>query len=281
MSIKRIQAKINSPFQLEIPMMEFQNLNMMVGQNATGKSFLLKLAWLSQMVPYIASKQENVMNSSLQQLKSTGQVPEDFVMTEEEEKEMFHDMVHKQMDYFIRNTFTESENVDFEFTAETESINEDGKVLIGRCTMIFNQNELETLYLTGEGRLSSVPVYMSNEMRTFSAMDRYVVSRIQLFGTEKRFTAETGLDYLKDLLELYRIYDLLAVERLIANSPFSIPSQIKESLKPFDLQDIEYIDVDMQRKCFVYKKTDSDEIRPISTLSSGQQAVLNIVLQNI
>lgn len=102
-------------------------------------------------------------------------------------------------------------------------------------------------------------VYMSADTRLFSSIKRYLDIR-KIVGQEK-------------MLEHYKLYDCMYIESLISRMPITLDNFSKHLLTSVEIDGLESVDFDGDF-IGVFK----DDRKSLSTLSSGQQALINMTL---
>lgn len=164
---------------------DFNNINVFVGQNGSGKTFLLKSAWFTTYVlqAYKVLKQS-----------STGDI----------NKEML-----TMIDYLIPMTFEDSENMTYDWTigdknktiySMTVAI-EDGKA---KSFKVDEKTEFDASEVT-------VAKYATTNTRLMSDYERYLQTLKLMGGATKIFSST------KDMIEFgkwYKLYDIMMFEQI-------------------------------------------------------------------
>lgn len=142
--------------------------------------------------------------------------------------------------------------------AESSITFEDGKVIDHHVTIL--------------GELPIVPIFHSAQMRTFDDKFIYLVTRKSLGANDK-------------LLEVYKLYDILAVEHLITKIQNLTPAEIREIQERLNgftdiLQDkkIANITVDLDKPGFYIHFQGDAMPTDMRTLSAGVQSILTMIL---
>jgi len=148
--LKDLAINIDAPIKMEIPSMEFRSLMILVGQNGSGKSLVLKINWA------VATIISSVVNA-----KAMG-VPVDSTVLAQ---------------HIMDNTFTD-QNFNGEIIANfdngiIELVIEKGKVV---------RAGVETHPLVKQ---VSTPIFMSTDMRTFDQIKTYFKMQKMLGSDEK------------------------------------------------------------------------------------------------
>lgn len=166
--------------------------------------------------------------------------------------------------HVINGTF---ENVDFTGTMSLTYDN-GAKVIVG-----LNEGEIINAYMLDvqEGDQFPSAIYMSSGMRLFSAMEHYLKLRTRLLKDEKMLHEEAT----KELLEDYKLYDIIALEKLIMSCPINLNQDYLHGFEPAPYKWPLTLDVSDDRKKFVFNYPDGTQ-KQSSTLGSGEQALLNM-----
>lgn len=164
--------------------------------------------------------------------------------------------------HVIEGTF---DNVDFTGTLSLTYDN-GAKIIVG-----FNEGEIINAYMLDVQKGDQFPpaVYMSTGMRLFSNMDHYLKLRTRLLKDEKFLNEEA----IKELLEDYRLYDILAVEKLIMSCPIDLNQDYLNGFE--DMVWPLTLDVSDDKKKFVLNYPDGSQ-KQASVLGNGEQSVINM-----
>lgn len=122
--------------------------------------------------------------------------------------------------------------------------------------------------IDSEVKDAGVPIFMSANLRKFSEIDKYLKME-KLVGIEK-------------MTELYRLYDVVFVQQLKAKltNGYKTPKSFKDSMLKFDgmeKHEFESFFIEDDSVKFVDK---SGNKKSISSLSDGEQSLVNMVLAN-
>jgi hypothetical protein len=224
-----------------------KDLTIFVGQNGSGKSLVLIFTWLMG----------TIVNIFLQSGKS---------MTEYEKiLQFFFD------NSFDKNDFTGKMGAGFE-NIEISFEMDNGKV---------KNLDINILDPSIEILPSGMPVFMSKTTRLFDDLHKYLKMKKLLNIGDIELSNDTEL---KKLCEMYKIYDILFIERMIKMfkdpnfklNPKSIGS-FKETLK----KEIINVTYDEPNCNFLIHelKDGKTEIYPATIMSSGEQAWVNMFIQ--
>lgn len=115
---------------------------------------------------------------------------------------------------------------------------------------------------------AATPVFMSGTLRKFSEIDQYL-------KTEKIVTREK-------MPEMYRLYDIVFVERLksMLAGGYKAPETFKKSMLSFDGMDRYDFDTFSIENETVYFADKEGKKRALSSLSAGEQSLVNMILAN-
>jgi len=227
---------------------EMKNLSLFVGQNGSGKTIVLIQTWIINYITatYIASPQSlSALTQGLQ-----------FIMDHSFD---INDFTGK-----IRGEFDE---LDVEFTLDK------GKV----DNLLFTCKGCDIKDLESPG----MPVYMSTNTRLFSDVIKYLkMKKLMGLADIKTFNDSD----LKKLCEVYKIYDIMFIERMMARigDPFfKILDMAQEKLKEMTGKDIKHVFYD-DKTCEIHVtevKNGISENYLITKLSNGEQALINMHIQ--
>jgi hypothetical protein len=244
--LKTIAVNLTQPLKMDMSEMEYRELAILVGKNGTGKSFIMKLVWVVTMQLYMKLMAKHMG------------VP-------------FNDQ--ETLQFLMDHTFTEN--------------NLDGTLKfmygIGDIINITMENGKvkDVNYLLDENLTPGpFPIFMSKDTRLFSDIVRYLKFRKTL-GIDPGVLNEA--DTLK-LLEMYRIYDIMYVERLIQQIEHSTTPKLIElfnkQMHGFDENfTLENIRVDYKAAMIYIKQKDKPE-ESIDRLGAGHQSLVNMILAN-
>ena len=108
--------------------------------------------------------------------------------------------------------------------------------------------------------------YMSSDMHTFDSISKYLGMR-NMIPKDK--------DTVMEMLKCYKLYDVVAVERLILSCPILLVDRREYLRKMGIVYEINSIDVDLERGDF-YMLCDTDRKTYLSTLGKGEQSIINM-----
>jgi hypothetical protein len=112
--------------------------------------------------------------------------------------------------------------------------------------------------------------YMSADMRLFDNMVTYLRLR--------KKASKEPLEFMKTMLEAYRLYNFSFMESFLVRLPLIIPDSAKSYLDGFDFPDqIASIEVDKDKCEFTAVLKDGKK-KNISTYGAGHQAVLSMLI---
>ena len=224
---------------------DFNKINIYVGQNGTGKTVLLKLAWFGT---YITSNKILEEKGFLPQ----NSIQEDFVN---------HTIskVFEEVDFNGKMVFT------FENNLTTTLIFEKGI-----CIDITFSN------LTKENKVTNI-LFMSKELRLFTELVRYLKLRKRVNGTERIMSPAAFEEILND----YKIYDALVVEQLLQNLPLEFSEEVSKTLVDvYNFKDSPTkLEVDLETCSFLLEYSDNTT-ENVLKLGAGHQSILNMFAMN-
>ena len=224
---------------------DFNKINIYVGQNGTGKTVLLKLAWLGT---YITSNKI---------LEERGFLPQNSIQED-----------------FVNHTISKVfEDVDF-----------NGKMVFNfennlTTTVIFEKGiciDITFSNLTKENKVTNI-LFMSKELRLFTELVRYLKLRKRVNGTERIMSPAAFEEILND----YKIYDALAVEHLLQNLPLEFSEMISKVLvENYDFKkNPTRLEVNLETCSFLLEYSDNT-IENVLKLGAGHQSILNMFAMN-
>ena len=240
-----LKCEIQELFGGSLIDIDFNKINIYVGQNGTGKTVLLKLAWLGT---YITSNKILEERGFLPQ----NSIQEDFVN---------HTIskVFDEVDFNGKMVFT------FENNLTTTLIFEKGI-----CIDITFSN------LTKENKVTNI-LFMSKELRLFTELVRYLKLRKRVNGTERIMSP----DAFEEILNDYKIYDALAVEHLLQNLPLEFSEEVSKVLvENYDFKkNPTRLEVDLETCSFLLEYSDNTT-ENVLKLGAGHQSILNMFAMN-
>ena len=224
---------------------DFNKINIYVGQNGTGKTVLLKLAWFGT---YITSNKI---------LEERGFLPQNSIQED-----------------FVNHTISKVfEEVDF-----------NGKMVFNfennlTTTVIFEKGiciDITFSNLTKENKVTNI-LFMSKELRLFTELVRYLKLRKRVNGTERIMSPAAFEEILND----YKIYDALAVEHLLQNLPLEFSEMISKVLvENYDFKkNPTRLEVNLETCSFLLEYSDNTT-ENVLKLGAGHQSILNMFAMN-
>lgn len=238
--LKKLQTDITAPIPMKFDI-DYNMLNIFIGQNGTGKSFMLKLVWAAGTI------MAQIIFNSLHRRTANNELLAQVVLDQ---------------------TF-ESNDIDGEIAFQYENGLLVIKLMKGqvdsvRCTLPLNVEQ------------TGIPLFMSTSMRMFTQIRSYLVMRSMIGAGEILNDADMG-----KLVKAYRLYDITYAERLIVALKRMTDTQTEEinkSMKGFDDGfDLINITILPDLSDIVYSG-DGHFNRSTSLLGNGHQALLNIMV---
>lgn len=240
-----LKCEIQELFGGSLIDIDFNKINIYVGQNGTGKTVLLKLAWLGT---YITSNKI---------LEERGFLPQNSIQED-----------------FVNHTISKVfEEVDF-----------NGKMVFNfennlTTTVIFEKGiciDITFSNLTKENKVTNI-LFMSKELRLFTELVRYLKLRKRVNGTERIMSP----DAFEEILNDYKIYDALAVEHLLQNLPLEFSEEVSKVLvENYDFKkNPTRLEVDLETCSFLLEYSDNTT-ENVLKLGVGHQSILNMFAMN-
>lgn len=240
-----LKCEIQELFGGSLIDIDFNKINIYVGQNGTGKTVLLKLAWFGT---YITSNKI---------LEERGFLPQNSIQED-----------------FVNHTISKVfEDVDF-----------NGKMVFNfennlTTTLIFEKGiciDITFSNLTKENKVTNI-LFMSKELRLFTELVRYLKLRKRVNGTERIMSP----DAFEEILNDYKIYDALAVEHLLQNLPLEFSEEVSKVLvENYDFKkNPTRLEVNLETCSFLLEYSDNTT-ENVLKLGAGHQSILNMFAMN-
>lgn len=244
--LQKIHMNIEGMFK-DLELDGVREISLYVGQNGTGKTFLLIMQWIlgTMGTAYLCSAKSMADYEKMLQL--------------------FFDKS------FDDQTFTGKIGAAYEYLEINFEL-ENGKVKDLDIILTDNSVQVEP---------SGMPVFMSKNTRLFTEIVKYLKTK-KMLGMTGPIT-----DYddkkLMDLCDMWKIYDIMFIERMcmqLSDPNFKIKDKAKESFVENLKKEIVKVSYDEANCSFiVHEIKDGKEITyPATTLSSGEQAWLNMFI---
>lgn len=258
---------ISEDFNLDF---EFTGLNILIGANNSGKTFILKINFALVYILYV-----------------TCQLKKEFKNLEDET---------------IENMIIETFRLTFDKIPEGEF-----GILIGNPKKKKNKKGGEEIIIDNEKRYSiairkqvdgtykafnnikfneinykiGIPVFHSKELRLFTQKDMF----LKMHSLISSSTPDEEKIY-EQLLETYRLYDVVLMYRYINTCPFMITKKIIEKFDNFPMENGENFMTKYDKHLFdirnnkfvIYNPDKPEEIINVSSLSAGQQALISMFI---
>ncbi len=206
-------------FEMMKQEIELKNLNLLIGANGVGKTLIMKLTWVLNMISQLVVLKQPLKEGA--QFIIDNSVPE------------------TQMMGTIGLKYSNGAAIKVELL--------DGKVT-GVDYLGFEKIDQPQKC-----------IYMSAEMRLFSAIKRYC-------GLRKSIGAEK-------MVEHYKLYDVCYIEGLIPKMPLILDKRTRHILESIDVKDLLSIEFD-DEFIGVFK----DDKKALSLLGNGHQAIINMII---
>lgn len=244
--VKHLYIKIDKPIKMEAEI-DYNNIAIFVGQNGSGKTLLLKLIWVTSFI-------------SLSFIEAR------------KKKQNFNTLELGQ--FTFDSCF---DNQIFNGTIKTYYNN-------GDLEIILDNGKIQDIIINFDDTIDSAsfPIFMSKDLRTFDNIHRYLKLRKTL-----KINGNLNVNLLEEFKELqgfYKLYDIMYVERLLTqlkHQEYEVTQKFKDTLSNYDLDKLKiksfgFNEIDSY---FYYLNEDDDKIN-LSTLSAGEQSLINIFLCN-
>lgn len=246
------KINITAPLPLKTDM-NYRDLTLIAGHNNTSKSFMNKLVWASTFF------------FNLKIIESLTNVKEDKTDLE-------------KFQFILDNTFVYN-NLD----GELEFVLRDKLLNVAFFKFAFNIENGKVTNLIIDFSKDSTPmgsvIYLSKEARDFNNIERYLKIKKML-----QLEDITSFSDLEKLGEFHKVHDIIAIESLLLKLKNINP--ILTTLKQFgteklldgvDLTTIEY----NKEKSELYYITSKEEKRRLSTLGTGTQSIILMLLSSV
>lgn len=240
--IKTLSIDLEQP-KMKIEKIEFNKLSLLTGANDTRKTFILVLNWVSSLIAaiYISVKNKNML------------VP---------------------LAQFVLNKSFDDQNFTGSFTSEFEGMKLTCKLEDGKVTDV-------DIVCDEELDKAPAPIFMSKQTRTYSDIVKYLKTK-DLLGLKGVINPMMG-DNLDKLSELYKLYDILFIEHMISkmiSAPLILNQSVRDALKGMGFEKgVKSLHFDQDKIDILYTD-DEDVTQSTTTLSAGEQSLLNIVTAN-
>lgn len=246
--IAKYNGEIDAPIKFKFKDFEFSKLALLVGTNGSGKTLILKINWCLSYIAemFIAKKRAGDNSSTI-------------------------DMVQYIFDKsFEDQDFNGELGCVFTNTGSIKIIFEKGKVTEA---IIDIDDDVEN---------QGLPIFMSKDTRTFDAYKRYLQTR-KLIGIKGDISMNHP-SLMEKLLEQYKLYDVIFLERIIGillQKPIILKKSMKESLNDtFEITvQIESIGLD-ENKSELYYVDSTGKVGLLTKLSAGEQSLINMIVNS-
>jgi ABC-type cobalamin/Fe3+-siderophores transport system ATPase subunit len=227
--------------------LEMNNLSLLTGKNGSGKTLILIQIWIINFIAevYLNTKDISVTRAQLQYIFDRSFDVNDFTGK-------------------LLAKFNDSE-LEFEI--------EKGKI---ESFLFRTPHSLSDLQGNG------MPIFMSKDTRLFSDIDKYLKFKKLLGIGDLSTITQENIDTLS---ESYKIYEIFFIERMLTrlSDPFfKVPEGVKDFIKSECNKDIVHIFYDKNQNQIMVTELRGGESQsyPITRLSAGEQAWINMNIQN-
>lgn len=228
---------------------ELRNLSLLIGKNGSGKTMVLIQSWI---VTYITSSYL-LAGTSIEATTKGLQV--------------LFDKSFDQND-FTGKVHGEFEHIHIDFDIDNGKVQNLAFTCIG-C-------DIKDIIPSG------MPIFMSTNTRLFTSLNQYVKFK-KAIGITDPVEKLAECDFMK-LCDSYKIYDVLFMEqqlRRLSDPYFKMQSPTTVALKDAFKKDITHIFYDEKKQEIQVTevKDGKPETYPVTRLSNGEQAMLNMLIQ--
>lgn len=245
--LTQLALNIDTPLKMDSSVDYNNGINIMVGQNGTGKTLVLKLNFAlgTIMAIEIANSRTAQNYKAPERAMKWKEVPESF-------------NIEKLAQYVFDNTFTD-QNFNGTIEAKWEK---------GSLSLDINTGTV-ILAIAKYGPEIDTPtpvIFMSSEFRTFDAINQY-------------FKIKAKCETDEEMLQFFKLYDLMYCKMLqqrIGES-YEIPEPIQEALTGMMGEKWDIKSLSCKSDGFYFTRENGEE-RNCASLSKGEQAILNMML---
>lgn len=246
-NLNQIEFKLNEP-QMNTDLNTVGNLTLLLGQNGSGKTFILKCNWLigTQLTYTIISKANGLP---------------------------FKEIENAQ--FLMDNTFD-----DQYFDGSMKNVYSDGS----ECTIVLEKGRVVDVISKYDPniKLAVPPMFLSSETRLINDIVKYMKMK-DLLGFAGQPINESNIE---KLLKYNKIYDIYFMEKLFYNiKNNTTPDFLKKLTETINEYDdsfgeikgisIKYDDIDI---LYIDSK---DSVKSLTTLGSGHQALFTIFMSQL
>lgn len=231
--------------------MDINSICLLVGKNGTGKTLILVLSWL---VNYITASW----------VETKGNIP-----------------LEKYADFLFQKSF---DRCDWTGFVEAKYENLTVRIELDRGNVVkvtFTPNDPNVEFIS-----AGLPVFMSKETRLFTQINQYLkLKKMMNLGAASTFTEQN----LKDLTEMWRIYDIFFIERMVArisDPNFKVKPEIWDNLNKSFFEDdkklvhISYDEIGCNFIIHEEKKDKTISKYHATMLSAGEQSLVNMIINS-
>lgn len=238
-SVQTIYLNLEKPVKFNKLEIQFNELNLFVGANGVGKSFVMVCVWVLSTL-----SQTHIVN------------PLDLVNAIQTAQYLFDNS-------FDCKDITGSIGILFTSSAMVQVILDNGIVKDVKLAKFEDINQ-------------PVPtIFMSSEMRTFSSISQYLGMR-RIYKLGKASVTDREKMYI-EMCRVYKLYDVLYIEGLIQKLPIMVKPEIAEALKKFDFKET-IIEIGLDEEKADFYTLGSSGKKYACTYSKGEQAILNMLI---
>lgn len=239
--IEKISIDITKPLPMKAFELDLNSVNLLVGANGTGKTFILVLTWL------FSSIMQAAVGIFINKWPA------------------FNRCINEFAEKVVKKSIEDSE-----ITGTVKCTYESGAWL----EIVFENGQVQKLSVDNFQDIEQPTnvCFMSTNIRTFDSIQQYLKIRKKLSDAGKDIE-----QICEEMSNIYKLYDVIYIERLLANMPLLIPQDLIENLKnfikDFNVSSIEY---DEDKCNFIAKTTEGN--RYLTSYSKGEQSMINMII---
>ena len=245
--LQNIKCEVKELFGGSTIDLSMKEIMILIGQNGTGKTLILILAWIG-----------TYLTSAKITMTGVGSIT-----TPDSDKIL--------VDFVCKNSFS-----NYNFNGKVTFNFEDDIT----TTIIFKEGACESITysnITEKSKITNI-IYMSTSMRLYKEQVRYLKLRKKLNGISSVLSPEA----LSGILEDYPLYDTHTVELMLNKLPLEFSSEIGKALVDsyqFKETPVRFtVDLDACKYTLHY----SDETtQDVLTFGNGHQAILNMMVTKL
>jgi len=240
-SVSTMTLNLTDPIKMTIEKMSFNQLCILVGQNGTGKTLVLKINWCMAMISntIIGAKLMNIPSDNI-----------------------------KNAQYIFDKSFDDQ---NFNGTIEVHYEN-------ATLSITFDSGIVKNVNMEHDEDITpnAPPIFMSKETRTFDSYIHYMKLK-KVFKIEGEMI-KMSEEQIEKLLVMYKLYDILFMEMMLNKlENYSVPQTLVDHFKELGItKPIDQIVIDNDI-CDISVISEGTKIN-IVTFGAGEQSMINMML---